>query len=69
METVLDLAYGNARLTDRPDLILRGVLELARAVDQDVPQSAESGTNAAALQQRLHTAVGPERHEEALETL
>jgi phosphoenolpyruvate synthase/pyruvate phosphate dikinase len=69
METVLDLAYGNTRLTDRPDLILRGVLELARAVDQDVPQSAESGINAAALQQRLLTAVGPERQEEALETL
>jgi pyruvate,water dikinase len=69
LETVLDLAYANTRLTDRPDLILRGVLELARAVDQDVPQSAESGINAAALQQRLLTAVGPERHGEALETL
>jgi pyruvate,water dikinase len=36
METVLDLAYGNTRLADRPDLILRAVLEQARAVDQDV---------------------------------
>jgi phosphohistidine swiveling domain-containing protein len=70
LETVLDLAYANTRLADRPDLILRAVLELAHAVDQAVPQSAESGMDhAAALQQRLFTAVGHERHEEALEML
>lgn len=70
LETVLDLAYANTRLADRPDLILRAVLELAHAVDQSVPQRAQSGLNtAAALQERLFTAVGPERHEEALEML
>jgi phosphohistidine swiveling domain-containing protein len=49
---------------------MRMVLELAHAVDQEVPQSAKPRMdNTAALEQRLFTAVGQEQHEEALETL
>ena len=70
LETVLDVAYANTRLADRPGLILQAVLQLARAADPGAPQSEQSGVdNAAELQQRLFTAVGPERHEEALEML
>jgi phosphohistidine swiveling domain-containing protein len=70
LESVLDLAYGNTRLSDRPDLILRTVLEMARSLDQDVRQTTKSGIQTAeTLKQRLLAAVGPERREEALETL
>ena len=43
---------------------------MARSVDQDVRQTAKSGIETAeTLKQRLLAAVGPERREEALETL
>ena len=70
LESVLDLAYGNTRLADRPDLILRAVLEMARSVGQQVGQIAKSGIKIAeTLKERLLAAVGPEGREEALETL
>lgn len=70
LESVVDLAYGNTRLADRPDLMLRTVLEMARSIDQDARPTAKSGIETAAtLKQRLLAAVGPERREEALETL
>ncbi len=68
--SVLDLAYGNTRLADRPDLILRSVLQMARTIEDGVRQRAESETKTAeTLRQRLLAAVGPERHEEAAETV
>ena len=70
LESVFDLAYGKTRLADRPDLILRAVLEMARSGGRQVGQTAESGIKAAeTLKERLLAAVGPERREEALETL
>ena len=70
LESVLDIAYGNTRLADRPDLILRTVLEMARSGDEDVHRAAESANVIAeTLKERLLSAVGPERREEALETL
>lgn len=70
LENVLDLAYGNTRLADRPDLILRSILEMARAVNDRAHPVRESATeNAKTLKERLLAAVGLERHEEAIETL
>ncbi len=70
MDNALDLAYDTTRLADRPDLILRSVLELSRAAERPHPSAAESATTTVAtLEQRLLTAVGPARREEALETL
>ncbi len=70
LDNVLDLAYGKTRLADRPDLILRGVLELARSQDTDARSHARPGLHTAeALTERLLAAVGPDRRKEALETL
>ncbi|MBM3858230.1 MAG: hypothetical protein FJ395_01120 [Verrucomicrobia bacterium] len=70
MENALDLAYDTARLADRPDLILRSVLELARATTRPHGAATESpSTTVATLEQRLLAAVGPARQEEARETL
>ena len=70
LHSVLDLAYGSTRLANRPDLVLRSVLEMARTLGKDACCSAGStrGTRET-LEQRLLASVGPERHEEALETL
>ncbi len=70
VDNVLDLAYGKTRLADRPDLILRGVLELARSQNTGAVSHTGPGPHTAeALAQRLLAAVGPDRREEALETL
>ncbi len=70
LDNVLDLAFRKTRLADRPDLILRGVLELARS--QNIGTRSHTGPGlhtAEALTQRLLAAVGPDRRVEALETL
>ncbi|MDZ7617605.1 MAG: PEP-utilizing enzyme, partial [Patescibacteria group bacterium] len=55
---------------DRPDLILRAVLELARSQNAGHGAGRKPGQHTAeALAQRLLAAVGPDRREEALETL
>jgi len=70
LESSLDLAYGNTRLADRPDWILQTVLEMSHAIDGGDPRSVKSETETReTLRQRLLTAVGPDRQEEALETL
>lgn len=70
LENALDLAYENTRLVDRPGLILRTVLEMARSPGHDFRHTQQEGIAAAeTLRQRLLAAVGPERREEALETL
>ncbi len=70
VDNVLDLAYGKTRLADRPDLILRAVLELARSQNAGVGAHKGPGPHTAeTLTQRLLAAVGPDRREEALETL
>jgi pyruvate,water dikinase len=68
----MDVAFGGERLSDRPDLLLRTVLELAQA--STPPQDQESEPAAAmtavqALERRLLAAVGPEREQEAREVL
>jgi pyruvate,water dikinase len=68
----MDVAYGGQRLSDRPDLLLQTILEMARSTQPDEPR-VEEGTmgpsSVLALEQRFLEAVGPERHEEALEVL
>ena len=67
---VFDLAYSNTRLADRPDLLLRSVLELARSRNAGEEAHKDPGPHRAELlAQRLLTAVGPARRDEALETL
>lgn len=66
-----DLEYAGERLCDRPDVLLRHVLELARAPAAE-PAGRGPAADAAArseLERRLLAAAGPERAEEAAETL
>jgi pyruvate,water dikinase len=67
----MDVAYGDERLSDRPDLLLRTVLELARMPMPLQEQDAENAATSAiqALEQNLLEAVGPEREQEAREVL
>ena len=70
LESSLDLVYESTRLADRPDLILRSVLEMARAVGGGRLHGAKSERETReTLRKRLLAAVGPGRQEEALETL
>ncbi|HSR32799.1 MAG TPA: PEP/pyruvate-binding domain-containing protein, partial [Anaerolineae bacterium] len=68
----MDVAYGGERLSDRPDLLLQTIVEMAKSPGPAQPQSAEGGVAASTievLEQRLLQAVGPERQEEAMEVL
>jgi len=72
LEGFLDVAYGGERLSDRPDLVLSNVLEMASAGDQHGGQgapSAEPEEASVALEEKLLEAVGPARQDEALEML
>jgi len=69
---VMDVAYDGERLSERPDLLLNTILELASARDsqsvaseQQLPVKSET----AILEQRLMDAVDPERRGEAEEIL
>jgi pyruvate,water dikinase len=70
LEEFLDIAYDSERLSERPDLILRNILELARVAGSGPrqPQAAES-MSVSVLEKRLMEAVGADRHEEAQEVL
>jgi pyruvate,water dikinase len=72
LEGFLDVAYGGERLSDRPDLVLNNVLEMASAGDQhggEGAPSAEPEEASVALEEKLLEAVGPARQDEALEVL
>jgi pyruvate,water dikinase len=72
LEGFLDVAYGNERLSDRPDLVFNTILEMASAEDRRGAKGALAtgpATSAAAQEQRLLDAVGPARQEEAREML
>ena len=69
-DELLDIAYKTERLSDRPDLILHNILELARGAGSAPQQSpARGSTSGSALEGRLMEAVGSDRHEEAREVL
>jgi pyruvate,water dikinase len=68
----MDVAYGGERLSERPDLLLRTILEMARPSQPDelrVEGATMGSSSVLALEQRFLEVVGPERHEEALEVL
>jgi phosphohistidine swiveling domain-containing protein len=68
----MDVAYGSDRLADRPESILKTVLEMAQAANrarQRPLDGVPADTDAKALEQRLFDAVGEDRREEATEAL
>jgi pyruvate,water dikinase len=70
LEEFLDIAYDTERLSERPDLILHNILELARGAGSGSQQlPARRSTSVSALEERLMEAVGSDRHEEAREVL
>jgi phosphohistidine swiveling domain-containing protein len=70
LDEFLDIAYDTERLSERPDLILNNILELARAGGSDSQQSTTRvGASVSVLEARLMEAVGSDRQQEALEVL
>jgi phosphohistidine swiveling domain-containing protein len=68
----MDVAYGDERLSDRPDLLVQTILEMAKAPQPAGPRSEKAAASASTVQtleQRFLKSVGPERHEEAMEVL
>jgi phosphohistidine swiveling domain-containing protein len=68
----MDMAYSGERLSDRPDLLLQTILEMAKPPRPAQQRDVEAGAERAsvhALEQRFLEAVGPERREEAMEVL
>ena len=66
----LDVAYGAERLSDRPELILHSILELAQpAAAESLRSTVSMRASASVLEERLMQAVGPNRHQEAREVL
>jgi pyruvate,water dikinase len=66
----LDIAYGADRLSDRPDLILHNILELARSNTGESSQTQlPRSVPPTVLEERLLEAVGPDRQDEAREVL
>ena len=77
-DSVLDVAYDEERLAERPDLLLRTISELARAGgsaralkfgSQVGTAEPPRGPDVAELERRLWDAVDAERHAEAEEVL
>jgi pyruvate,water dikinase len=68
----MDVAYSGERLSDRPDLLLQTILELARSPRPTQAQDVEASATTPAVQvleRRLLEAVGSERRDEAREML
>jgi phosphohistidine swiveling domain-containing protein len=77
-ESLLDVAYGEERLADRPDLLLRTIVEMAHAGQRSrerevnalgVPVEPPRVPDTAELERRLWAAVDAERRAEAEEVL
>lgn len=71
LDEYMDVSYGKDRLKNQPVLILKNILELAKAMKADsVPKSTEQEqTNIAKLEQKLFDAVGEDRRDVAKEVL
>jgi pyruvate,water dikinase len=65
----LDIAYDQQRLHDRPESLLRTLLELAKRSADDGGRARRPVERATSCQQRLLAAVGPEREAEAWEMI
>ena len=68
----MDVAYGGERLSDRPDLLLQTIVEMAKSGQPAEPPTEKSDPAISAVQtleERFLESMGPERHEEAMEVL
>jgi pyruvate,water dikinase len=68
----MDVAYAGERLSDRTDLLLQTILEMAKPPQPSQPQNRGLGAPAPSVQALEHSfleAVGPKRREEAMEVL
>jgi phosphohistidine swiveling domain-containing protein len=68
----MDIAYGGERLSDRPELLLQTILEMAKSPQPARPRAEEAAaavSTVQTLEERFLESVGPERHEEAMEVL
>ena len=63
----LDIVYDEERLQDQPETVLQNLIELSRAPNRLLNADPVTGDSIAALEKRLQDAVGPERHDEALD--
>jgi pyruvate,water dikinase len=68
----MDVAYSGERLSDRADLLLQAILEMAKApepAESQVEKAAVATSTVRRLEERFLESAGPERHEEATEVL
>ncbi len=65
----LDIAYDHERLQDRPEPLLRNLVELSRRREERTAGPSEPPLPASVLEQRLRDAVDPRRHEEVSEII
>ena len=65
----LDIAYDQERLHDQPEPLLRNIVELSHRSRHSMGDRPAPGDSALALEEGLLNAVGPERHQEAIEMI
>ncbi|MGB5425200.1 MAG: PEP/pyruvate-binding domain-containing protein [Gammaproteobacteria bacterium] len=68
-ERFLDIVYDEGRLHDQPEPVLRNLIELSQAPNRLLNAVPIAGDSIVALEKRLLDAVGPERHDEALDMI
>lgn len=68
-ERFLDIAYDHVRLHDQPEPLLRNLVELSRSSNQPTGDGDDSRDSSELLEERLLTAVGPERRDETLDVI
>jgi len=68
LDQYLDVSYGNERLNNQPILVLKNILEIAKAGVQQQSFAAQN-SNVAKLEQKLFDAVGKDKQAEAQEVL
>jgi pyruvate,water dikinase len=68
LDQYLDISYGNERLNNQPILVLKNILEIAKAGVQQQSIPAQN-SNVARLEQKLFDAVGKDKQVEAQEVL
>jgi phosphohistidine swiveling domain-containing protein len=71
-EEFMDVAFGGQRLSDRPDLLLKTLLQMVgrpRPAQQSYPEIGAPEPGMQELEQRLLNAIGRDRREEATEVL
>jgi pyruvate,water dikinase len=72
---LMDVTFGGERLSERPEALVRTILEMAKkpqpveTVDTETSTQDSTGRTAEALESQYLEAVAPERREEALEVL